>query len=285
MQLFSPGIFPDISADKYHSPDLTPTPALSSSGARTLVNECPAVYKHQVDNGSGHSRAFDIGTALHTLLLEPDTFSDKVVRVDADSYRTKAAQEARDAARAAGKVPLLPEEFGLVGNMLAAVWSNPTMKGFVGQMVTERTIVWVDRATKEWCKARPDIMVAQNNTLVDLKTATTANPTEWAKKAISLAYHQQAAWYLEGARAIGIPARRFMFVTVSKEAPHLVGLFEFDDVALDYGAQLNRRALDLFHQCRTTGEWPGYTAPDDVCRISLPAWAQNRAVDQLALAA
>ena len=40
---------------------------------------------------------------------------------------------------------------------------------------------------------------------------------------------------------------------------------------------LNRRALEMFRDCRESGVWPGYQAPDTYARVSLPRWAWRAA--------
>jgi hypothetical protein len=39
------------------------------------------------------------------------------------------------------------------------------------------------------------------------------------------------------------------------------------------GSIRNRRAVDLYMECKTTGRWPGYS--DDIELISLPEWAED----------
>jgi len=50
---------------------------------------------------------FDIGVAAHLAVLEPERQADSIVLIEAGDYRTTKAREAREAARAAGLVPLL----------------------------------------------------------------------------------------------------------------------------------------------------------------------------------
>src|SRR5438046_4854420 len=97
----------DLSAINYHA-----MRALSASGAWLLAEECAAKFLWRSPwNPLYEPEAkteFDIGMAVHLAVLEPRRQADSVVLIEAGDYRTAKAREARDAARAAGLVPLLP---------------------------------------------------------------------------------------------------------------------------------------------------------------------------------
>src|ERR1041384_7617158 len=86
--------------------------ALSASGAWLLAEECAAkflwcspwnpLYAPEAKTD------LDLGIAPHLAVLEPERQADSIVLIEAGDYRTTKAREARDAARAEGKVPLLP---------------------------------------------------------------------------------------------------------------------------------------------------------------------------------
>src|SRR5690606_1065600 len=92
-----------------------------SEARRLLPPSCPARFRYYKDNPSARetTKALDLGRAAHAIVLEGD--ESPIVAVDADSYRTAAARAQRDAARAAGKIPLLPHELATVRAMAAAL--------------------------------------------------------------------------------------------------------------------------------------------------------------------
>ena len=109
-------------ADEYHA-DPCPQPSLSSSIAQILLRESPrkAWFSHPRLNPQyreEHDGKFDLGTCAHAVLLEND--ASRITIVEADDWRTKAAKEQRDAARAAGKTPLLARHFADVQAMVEA---------------------------------------------------------------------------------------------------------------------------------------------------------------------
>src|ERR1700751_4731031 len=86
--------------------------ALSASGAWLLAEECPAKFLWRSPWNPLYvpeaKTDFDFGGAAHRAVLEPERQTQSMVLMEAGDYRTTKAREARDAARAEGKVPLLP---------------------------------------------------------------------------------------------------------------------------------------------------------------------------------
>lgn len=271
-----PGVY-DIPEHVYHA-DPVPGGSLSSTGARRLLPpSCPALFKHERDHGAQRRQVFDVGSAAHRLVLGAG--ADLAV-IDAGDYRSKAARDQRDAAYAAGTTPVLSHEFDQVNAMATAVERHPVAGRLFapGRGDAERTLAWIDEATGVWCRARLDWMCRSANgrlIVVDYKTTTSAEPSKVARAIHDYGYHQQASWYLDGVRAVGLdvdPA--FIFAFQEKAAPHLITVVELDAEALRIGAERNRRALEIYARCTATGEWPGYT--DDITLLGLPAWAERQ---------
>ena len=103
------GIF-TMSEETYHSDKIGSEITLSNSIAKIIIQQSPqhAWYAHPRLNPrhkSVDSDRFDLGTACHSLLLEQS--DAKIVYIDHDDYRTNAAKETRDMARAKGLTPIL----------------------------------------------------------------------------------------------------------------------------------------------------------------------------------
>ena len=89
-------------------------------------------------------------------------------------------------------------------------------------------------------------------------------------------YHQQDDWYRAAARALGLAddTAAFVFVCQEKSAPYVITVVEVTATSRRIGAARNRRALETFTECTTSGYWPGYS--DDVVPVALPGWAETR---------
>lgn len=295
IRITAPGFHDGIPAEMYHG-DCCDTPSLSASGAHKLSSDSAARFWYDSYLNPAYVReqkkAFDIGHAGHLMMLEPEKFAGKITVVDADDWKTKAAQGARDDAYAADKIPLLPKDVAMVEAMRRALFAHP-MAGelFASKGVAERSLFWRDRQTGIWLKCRPDFMPAHRRIIVDYKTAVSANPDDLPRVISELGYHQQAAWYMDGYEAVfGNAPEKFWFVVQEKKAPYLVTIFALDEAALDVGRDRNREAIDLFARCLSRNEWPGYRNPatpdrDTAFMLNITQWAHIQHQDRLDRAA
>jgi hypothetical protein len=271
----APGIY-DIPNDVYHA-DPVPGGSLSSTGARRLLPpSCPALFRYEQLHGQPPKRVFDFGTAAHGIVLGS---GPELVRVDAPNYLTKKAQAARDDARTRGAVPLLPHEYEQVQAMAEAIRQHPAARALFAEASgqPEQSLFWQDQRTGVWRRARLDWMpfaTGRRMVVPDYKTAVSAAPSAIAKAVHSFGYHQQAAWYLDGVKALGGGDAAFVFVVQEKTPPYLVTVVELDPLALRIGRERNRQAIDLYRRCLTANDWPAYS--DSIESISLPAWAENQ---------
>jgi hypothetical protein len=253
--------------------------ALSASGAWLLAEECPAKFLWRSPwNPLYEPEAkseFDIGLAAHLAVLEPKRQADSIVLIESGDYRTAKAREARDAARAEGKVPLLPYQLEIVRAVAGSIWAHPiASQAFIGGEA-EVTLTWDDLGTGVECKARPDYLPAHGGWLIDLKTAASANPRTWRDQAYRLGYHARAAWYLDGAESVlGQAPAEYWFVVVEKEPPYLVSVVSFEEEALAWGRLAKRKACEIFARSAAANDWPGFRAPgqnrDRAFRVGLP---------------
>ncbi|NUP24140.1 MAG: hypothetical protein HOZ81_50410 [Streptomyces sp.] len=277
-----PGIY-DITNDRYHA-DPVPGGSLSSTGARKLLApSCPALFRHEQLHGRPPKRVFDFGTAAHGLVLGS---GPELVKIEADNYRTKAAQEAATEARFRGAVPLLPAEYRQVQEMAAALRQHPVAAALFnpdhGQ--PEKSLFWADRATGVWRRARLDWLPDQRSgrlIIPDYKTTVSAEPEAIARSVLNYGYHQQDPWYVDAVRALGLgdESTAFVFVFQEKSAPYLVTVVQLDQATRRIGRQRNRKAIALYRDCLAADRWPGYS--DQVEIVSLPAWAQDRQMQEI----
>jgi len=274
----------DLLASDYHE-----LKALSASAAWLLAEDCPAKFLWRSPWNplweAEDKPDFDLGTAAHLAVLEPDQFDARTELIEAADYRGGKAREKRDQARAEGKVPLLLWQHDIVRAIAGSIKAHP----IAGQAFTdgqpEVTLTWRDGLTGVPCKARVDWLPNHGNWLIDLKSAASANPRVWRDQAYRLGYHARAAWYIDGAAAVfGHRPDEYWFVVVEKEPPYLVSVIAFDEMALDWGRRVNRRACQLFARCTAAADWPGYRDPaanhDRAFRVNLPPWALYQLQDR-----
>src|SRR3954449_4027583 len=132
--------------------------ALSASGAWLLAEECAAKFLWRSPWNPLYlpeaKTEFDIGVAAHLAVLEPGHQADSIVMIEAGDYRTTKAREARDAARASGKVPLLPYQHDIVQAIAGSIRAHPIASEAFRGGEAEVTLIWRDPDTGVPCKAR-----------------------------------------------------------------------------------------------------------------------------------
>jgi hypothetical protein len=264
----APGIYDDLDEATYHGDK----GSLSVSGAKKLLPpSCPAIFKYERDNGQPHKAAFDFGHAAHAAVLGVGA---PLEVVDADNWMTKAAKEAKAAAYAEGRVPLLAKEKAQVDGMAAALRAHPIASALLSNGKPEQSGYWLDtdrgitrRLRLDWL---PDTDGGQL-VVPDYKTTVSAEPRAISKAITNYGYYMQNAWYVDGLHALDVAEDiSFVFIFQEKTAPYLVTVAELDAEAVLVGRKRNDEALDIYAQCIATETWPSYT--DAIELVSLPAW-------------
>lgn len=289
-----PGAY-DIPADEYHA-DPCPTPSISAGNIHTLATGCPkelwqAHPRLNLDREEEDKLTFDIGKAAHLIYLEPHLFDAAVMIIDADDYRGGAARGLRDAARGAGKIPLLAKHADQVREMRAAFEEYPIASGAFRGGKAEQSAFWQDENTGVWCRIRPDYVVDGGRYLVDFKTDASANPDDLSRKAFDMGWYSRAAFYLDGWQAAtGVTPEEYWFVVQCKKAPYIVTVVKLGMYDLDAGRDECRRQIDTFAKCLAAGterkHWPAYrphTSPDRDAPfvVNMPGWAHSKIYERL----
>ena len=217
--------------------------------------------------------AMQLGTALHTAVLEPELW-DATVAVPPQAFdrRTKVGRElAADFEReSAGKLVLTPDDAEQVRLMAAAVRRHPAAR-FLLDLPGRReaSYTWTDEGTGLECKCRPDWHSLDGRLVVDLKTTKDASRVEFAKSIAGFDYHLQAAWNLD---ALG--AEQFLTIAVENVRPFAVAVYPASAAMLAAGRRRVDAALTLLAECQASGHWPGY---GDLVQdpIDLPGWCHD----------
>ena len=265
----------DLPAYSYHADQVDDDrPSLSASLISVMVQKSPAHAKAAHPRLSPaaeteHKTEFDIGTAAHALLLGG---VDSVDVLEFDDYKTKAAREARDTARAHGRVPILDRQWAEVRDMTDALdkqFGRYQPRPFTDG-APEQTLVWEERGVL--CRARVDWL--RSDGADDYKTATSADPAVWSRRMVDHGCHIQEAFYVRGMKALGMSAPWFRFVVVEKNAPYALSLFQ---VAPDLRELADRQidwAIATWARCLAADTWPAYS--DRVCWVNAEPWLEPR---------
>jgi hypothetical protein len=283
-----PGAYPGISNEDYHrNANLLPAPSISASGLKTLLGRSPRHYWFDSplnpDRPAEKDRPhFNIGKAAHDVLLLSERWPEcyHVLDPDFNGNATKAQADwhaEREAARDAGKVILKHDEAQTVMAMAASLRANEFAAAALLNGESEVTLAWQDPETGVWLRARPDFLPAKRRIIPDLKTAADGAPRAFARAIANFGYHQSAALYADGIKAVfGEPPSNWLHIVLEKEPPHVVSLYELPGEDIERGRWLNRKAIRVFADCLSQDRWPGYA--DEPAQIGLPGW-ERKSID------
>jgi len=304
MPISKPGMYSRMSLTRYHSPGLCIGPSVSSGGLRRIAGLSPAhFYCTWTENPNRIERkdtpAPIFGRAAHMLFLgelyfsklfcvQPDEYISNSGEVKDWTYRANYCKEWRNDMHRTGRAVLKTEDYANLVGMAGTLSKHPIIHGTNGNDgalngMIERSLIWHDKASGLWCKARPDAIPTDSGDFVDLKTTTSVMWLDLQRTIYEFGYHQQAAFVRMAAREVlGFNHITFTLVFVEKEAPWCVRIVSLKDADLDRGEKQNRAALDTVARCLKADAWPGPGGDrEDAIPIELPAWAQERIDDRL----
>lgn len=279
--------FHRLTAEQYHR-DPCETPSLSSSIAKRILDESPKHAYLAHPRLGGHrwdpTSSQDTGSLIHALMLGKGA---PIAVIDAKDFKSKAAQEARDEAKAAGKLPVtepaflklrsvattllttLSEEYGirLIGESeLAAIWEDST-----------------DDGTPVLCRGMLDHLVGSRGLVYDIKTISSAHPDKCSRQMSEYGYDVQWAAYTSALRTIqpSFAGREdFVFLFCEIEPPYCVTPVRPSGEFRHLGEMRWARAKRTWAECLRTGKWPGYAT--SIINVEPPPWALTRELGNVA---
>ena len=263
-------IIEDMPIGEYHA-----LPRLSNSGIGSLFKS-PAHFKAR--KWGEPSKAMRIGSAVHTLVLEPHLAASMLPVAPEVNKRTKAGRAAWEAwtAGVSPQATLLDATERAVADKAAhAIRSHEEIQatGLLFGKVEHSILFEIEGCP---AKARFDVF-NKASIIVDLKTSRDAS--EFEKSVANFGYHTQAAFYTMAAHAAGWEPKAFLFVVVetsdemmnSGDPSQFVRVVQLDDQAVLQGEKDVLRAAKLYRECLESGVWPGYSRGIDT--LHLPIWA------------
>ncbi len=268
-----------ISSEEYLA-DPCPEPSLSRGTIIDLLDSpARAFWNHPRLNPQPpeekEETKFDIGKAAHDLLLEG---GDSIfVVLGFDDWRKKEAQEARKAARAAGKTPLLEKQFLEVCKMVGVAQTSVAncielgITDLRAEGDSELTYIWAEKEVGIWCRIRVDWIKKDRSLILDYKsTATSVNPEIFSGHVNKMGYGIQSVFYRRGVKAVEGKEPNFVIMAQETEPPYFCSFHGLDLQNEDMGKQKVEWAIKKWKECLVIGKWEGY--PNRVCYAEPKPW-------------
>ena len=263
-----PGLY-ELGIDDYHR-DPCPEPSLNNSLIPWLL-QCPAKarIRHPKLNpswqGGDENRKMDLGSVAHKLLLGRGR---DVHVVDADNYRTNAAKEQRDTARAKGFIPVLSADLATAEAMHTACVKQLTELFWIDAFVdgkSEVALLWKDVAG---CWGRNLIDHLDDRLSWDIwdykTTERSVRPEDAAMGAFIVDQGYDTAFAMQERGLVtlfpSVAGRlKFRLLFQETEEPYLISIVEPDAATMAIARRKVDYALHLWAECLRTDSFPGYT--------------------------
>ncbi|MDG3034159.1 PD-(D/E)XK nuclease-like domain-containing protein [Vibrio parahaemolyticus] len=262
-------IINDLSNELYHAADGY------SKSSLDIINQDPSLleWSRNCPIDEEKIKSFDVGSAFHTLVLEPHKFNDeyavepKVVNekgeptTKANNYWKKLNAEFLENNQ--NKTIITADEHRYTSLMVGSVHAHPRAKILFNHPTGEAeiSIFWRDPETGLIFKIRPDFRCVINGVhfIIDLKSTADSEKFEWS--VADFRYHVQDAFYTwVYTNAVGVEPV-FAFCTTSKSVN--CGRYKTRLVVLQEGDKLEGKAqyesnIRTLQGCIETNNWGGF---------------------------
>lgn len=255
----------DMTNEEYHS-----RPELSASQIKQILSN-PHLYATGFKQPQ--SDAMALGSAIHSLVLEPHKFNDEFAVLPELNLRTNEGKAAKllFESQIGGKTVLKADQYETAQNASLSIIRSKIAYLLQNGAVEESYFSNLDGID---VRVRPDYYREDIGVVFDVKTTQDASADGFTKAVANFMYYVQAAFYLKTLQSLGKKAERFVFVAVETKAPYMVGVYELAPEAIDFGWNEIQRAFDIYKEIDKYKE-PIYRDTKDgsiIQTITLPSY-------------
>lgn len=293
--MLKPGIYPDMDEAAYYA-DPAPGPSLTQSIAKVLIERSPAHARLEhprlcppgETEPESYSAAKAIGSAAHRMMTGRGR---EVYVAPFDDWRTKEAKAQRDAAIAAGQIPILEKHGERAVSMVRSACSALLKAGIETAFRAdtgsgEVCLLWQEddlwfRSLVDWMPT--DLLIPHDYKTTEMSVA----PHGLSRMMINAGWDIQAAMQERGLAVLdpkNAGRRKFRFVVQEQDPPFALVVCELPESVLTLGRKKLDYAVNLWRACLKADVWPAY--PPEVFYPEYPAYAEtawlNREVENAA---
>lgn len=287
VKIKEPGIYLDVPAVDYFG-DCCPAPSFTQSLAKLMLERSPRhvwtehprlnpVYVH--DDGD-YRKDQAIGNAAHALLLGR---GKELAIINADDFRTKVAQQAKEAARALGQTPILAKHYDTATEMVVAAVKQLDDVGIqITAELGDSEVVAVAEEGGFWLRSMIDLLSHSRTLVLDYKTsAMCCSPYALPQKLNSDGFDVQAAFHeriLDALDPATAGRRGHLFLCQENDPPYALTVAQLSEAVLTIGRKKVDYAVGMWKRCMAADQWPLY--PSRIVVPEMPQWAESRWLDR-----
>lgn len=228
---------------------------ISASDVKAFLKS-PKYYYHNKYLAEKKSKDFfDLGTAIHEIIMEPHLFDSHFSIHPKFDKRTKKGKEDYELFAKAneGKILLDEEQYSMISNIRDNALKNKTLQRFIEDSYKEVSIYTVDEKTGLKIRLRPDMLCKSMSTIVDIKSTQSAHPSSFKRSVFSFGYDITDQFYTKFSKR-----ENYVFCAAEKDEPNQVVLYELDyDLKMNVDEKIDR-ALGLMKWSYDNDYWCDY---------------------------
>jgi len=256
-----------ISNRQYHS-----HPAISSTGFKYFLSDCPAKYQDYLKRNKGVSGIkkqkdeYAEGTALHIRILEPEKFNNEVVEQPEDIEKRSGARWESFLRDNYDKCVLRRGGIEKIEDM-AKAWQydghSLAMSLIREDGPVEVSYFWIFDGIMT--KVRPDKINHTRNLIIDLKSTKSASINSFRRDVRRYHYDLSAILYKRGYKAVTGNDYDFVWIAQEKEKPYRIAVYAPGEDMIELGEEKLKIAHENYSRCMETGLFPGY--PNEITEL------------------
>jgi hypothetical protein len=279
----TPGVF-RMEAEDYH--------AAPGIGKHSLdyIADCPLKYALYKQHGVTPTGAMELGTLLHTAVLEPkklrEAFHVRPIEYTNEKGESKAwnsnAKVCQSWMESHTDKPIIKaSEVEKINNIVTSVHQNPIAGPIVTSenLLTEVSMFSRCEHTGILKKGRADGITIDDEGrvwMIDCKFVNDASKEGFRRQVQDLRYYVQAAYYTDLIKELVGLDVQFLFFAVEtspmheQSDVHRVMTYALHPLEIEMGRNNYLRDLQIYKRCVETGNWPGNM--DRIHVLTLSNW-------------
>jgi hypothetical protein len=253
----------DISNEDYHKDRNFE----SSSSLKLFLKDSREYYKKYILGEREESRfksAFDFGSYIHSLILEPEKTDDEFIVFDGLARRGKAWTEFKEANQ--DKIIMTKSQDLMASGLVESYNDHKETEGLIEDGIPEQTLCIQLEGLD--IKVRADYV--KDGMVIDLKT--TSDPVDKfaaAKTIIRFDYDLSAALYVDAFKKHTGKDYGFIFVFLNKQSNE-ISVLKASDNLLENGRRKYKAAIKGLLKAKETGTY----YKEGIQEVDLPSWAE-----------
>jgi hypothetical protein len=257
------GINKEISNEDYHKDRNFE----SSSSLKLFLKDSREYYKRYIlkeEQAPMYKSAYDFGSYIHSLILEPEKTDDEFIIFEGLTRRGKAWTEFKEANQ--DKIIITKSQELMAISLISAYKDNADTKGLIQDGHAEHTLCTNLEGLD--IKVRADYI--KEGMVIDVKT--TSEPVDKfsaAKTIVRFDYDLSAALYIDAFRKYTGKELDFLFIFLNKQNNDIAVLKASTNL-LENGRRKYKAAIKGLLKARSTGIF----YEEGVQEVDIPTWAE-----------